>query len=250
MIGPLAQLRLAAALLTRLPVGGSSAWAEGAIGRSAWAFPLIGAALGLATALVQTLALGSGLPPVLAALLAIGALVALTGALHEDGLADTADALGTARERARALEIMRDSRIGTFGALALGLVTATRIAALAALASASLVPALVGAATLSRLSMVWLMAALPAARADGLGAAAGRPGRAGTLLATALGMAITSLAAGPIAAAAALVVAVALTALLGRWFRRRLGGHTGDTLGATQQLVEAALLTAWVAGGG
>ena len=247
MIGPLAQLRIAAGLLTRLPVGAAQAWPDGAVARAAWAFPLVGAALGLAAALVQALGLWSGLPPVLAAILAVGLLVVATGALHEDGLADTGDALGTARQRARALEIMRDSRIGTFGALALGLVTASRIAAIAALATADLVPALVTAATLSRLAMVWLMAALPPARVDGLAAAAGRPDRRVVMLASGVGVAIAAVVAGPLAAASQVLVAAALAALLARWFQQRLGGHTGDTLGATQQLVEAALLIAWVA---
>lgn len=249
MTGPVAQLRVAVAFLTRLPVGGAGAWPDGAIGRAAWAFPLVGALLGLGAALVQTLGLASGLPPVLAAILTTALLAVVTGALHEDGLADTADALGSVRDRARALEIMRDSRIGTFGALALGFVTATRIAATAALPLPGLVPAMVAAATLSRLAMVWLMAALPAARADGLGAAAGRPGPTVVVIATALGAALTALASGPIAAAGPILLAAALAILLGTWFRRRLGGQTGDTLGATQQLVEAAVLVAWVMAG-
>jgi adenosylcobinamide-GDP ribazoletransferase len=247
--GPVAQLRIALGLLTRLPVALGTPWADGAVARAAWAFALVGAGLGVTAALVQAIGLWAGLPPVLAAVVTVGAMILVTGALHEDGLADTADALGMARERARALEIMRDSRIGTFGALALGLVTAIRVIAIAALAPSSLVPALVGAAALSRLAMVWLLAALPAARADGLSARAGRPGTAAVLLATALGVTITALAAGALAATAQLITAALLTALLGGWFRRRLGGHTGDTLGATQQLVEAALLTAWLAAG-
>lgn len=246
MSGLVAELRIAFGLLTRIPVEHGAGWPSDGLARAAWAFPLVGASVGLAAAIVAALGAWIGLPPSLAALAAVAGMVALTGALHEDGLADTADALGTPRDRARALAIMRDSRIGTFGALALGLTTAARVGALAALPSAAVLPALVGACSLSRLAMVWLMIALPAARADGLAASAGRPNAGRGVAAGAIGVAAALAAGGLANTMAQLALTVLLTWLLRAWFRQRLGGHTGDTLGATQQIVEAALLILWV----
>ncbi|MEL6316326.1 MAG: adenosylcobinamide-GDP ribazoletransferase, partial [Pseudomonadota bacterium] len=129
-----ADLAAAAALLTRAPVPVDHAHAGRRGARAAWAWPVVGAALGGAAAAALAGGLALGLPPGPAAAAALAALVLATGALHEDGLADLADGLGGGRDRARALEIMRDSRIGAFGAAALLLAFLARWSALAALA--------------------------------------------------------------------------------------------------------------------
>ena len=126
------ELRMAFLTLSRLPVGRIRGEAP-AMGASAWAWPLVGATIGLIAAIVDCAALRAGLPPFLAAALAILALVLATGGLHEDGLADLADGFWGGRDAARRLEIMRDSRIGSYGALALGFSLLIRVGALASL---------------------------------------------------------------------------------------------------------------------
>jgi adenosylcobinamide-GDP ribazoletransferase len=232
--------KVALQFLTRLPLPGGVPWREGALAASVPLFPLIGALVGALGALAFALASWLGLPPLLAAVLAVAAQVLATGGLHEDGLADVADGLGGGRSRAEKLAIMRDPRLGSFGVLALLLVTLARIATLAALAEPGLVAsALLAAGAVSRAALPVLMTALPAARADGLAAAAGRPHpwRTGAAGAIAVLVALLLLPA----AAALLGVLTALVALLvlALLARRQLGGQTGDVLGAAQQLCEA-----------
>lgn len=221
-------------------------------------FPLVGAGVGAFGALVLWAALGVWPAPV-AVVASMAATVWLTGGFHEDGLADTCDGLGGAVSRERALEIMKDSRLGSYGALGLGLTLAGKAAALLALAAAQpavpLAAALVLAHGLSRAATVGLLVALPYggdaahAKAKPLAQRVGAGG-----LVVALGWALV-LAAGAVAAGwpvsrvvAAAAAAGAVTLLCGRWLRRRLGGYTGDTLGATQQWSELAMLLALAAG--
>lgn len=131
----IADLRMAASFVTILPVASSKSAADGAIARSTWALPVAGLMVGLAGALVYKVSSRFGLTPNLAALLTLAATALITGALHEDGLADTADGLGGGRTRERKLEIMRDSRIGTYGVCALILSFGLRWSALAAIAN-------------------------------------------------------------------------------------------------------------------
>lgn len=230
-------LASAFALLTRLPVPAHRP--QGA--RSAWAWPLVGAVVG---GIAASVALGAGmlgLPPgpVAALVLAVQALV--TGALHEDGLADTADGLMGGRTRERRLEIMKDSRIGSFGALALVLVTLARWSALAALVGAGAFAAIIAAAALSRAPMAALMAALPNARPSGLSHHVGRPSGGTAALACALALGVGLLSTGLGAVLMALCAAPLILALASA-ARARIGGQTGDILGASQQLTEAAAL--------
>jgi adenosylcobinamide-GDP ribazoletransferase len=156
---------------------------------------------------------------------AVGAATVITGGLHLDGLADTADALG-AHTRERALEIMRDSRIGTFGAAALALDLILKVGAIAQLLPAGgTLAALVAAGAVSRASSVVLVRWLPYARADGTGRVLNRPSRAAVAVA-----AVISLPFAPVIAA------------LGLAYRRWLGGVTGDTLGAAIELTETLAL--------
>lgn len=239
---------------SRLPVP-ALAWESDPHGRPDFAamarmLPLTGAILGSAGAAVLAAALLFGLGPWLSATLAIAALTLITGAFHEDGLADTADAFGGA-SRERRLEIMRDSRIGSFGAAALILAFALRIAALATLAERldilSLAAAVIVAAAVSRIAALVVFAALPPARLDGTAYALGQPSAATLAIAAALtaalafGLALAT-ALPFAAAAAALLLPAAVAAIMTGVSGKLVGGHTGDLGGATQQLAEIAAL--------
>lgn len=239
--------KVALAFLTRLPVRPDRPWEGKDLAVSVAMFPLVGLLVGVLGALAYAAATALGLPPLLAALLAIAALACATGALHEDGLADIADGLGGAT-RARRLEIMRDPRVGSFGVVALVLTLLARAGALAALAGpAEVAAALVGAAALSRALLPPAMLALPQARADGLAARAGRPHparvAAGAAIALLIALLLLPVGVAAIASAAA-ALAGAMVALLAL---RRVGGITGDVLGAIQQLAEIAFLFGVVA---
>lgn len=238
-------LPAALGLLTRLPVpvDGTRAMARGAA--AAWAYPLAGATVGALAGAVHGLALWLGLPQALAAGLAVGALVIITGALHEDGLADTADGLWGGWTRERRLEIMRDSRIGSYGVVALVLVIGLRTGALAALPPAWVWLALVGGGALSRAAMVGVWAMLPPARPDGLSATTGQPRTRTAWLALGLGVGAAALTCG-MAGALAATVGLGGAAVVGLVARTKIGGQTGDVLGAAQQVAETATLLALV----
>lgn len=234
-------LALAVGLLTRLPVPVQDA-TRGS--RAAWAWPLAGAVLGGLSALAGGAAMALGLPAPVAALVALGALVMLSGGLHEDGLADTADGLWGGWTRQRRLEIMRDSRIGSYGVIALVLSLGLRAVALAPIFAAgalAALAALIVAAMVSRAAMAGVMAALPHARADGLAQAQGRPPLATVLLAAALAS-VTAVALGGMAGVAAAGAAALAALVVARVAQDRIGGQTGDILGAAQQVAEIAAL--------
>lgn len=258
----LADLRLALMLLTRLPLpaGKSTSPDDGAVARAAWIFPVVGLLVGSAGGGVFMLASYLGLGMASAALLAMGTQVLLTGALHEDGLADTADGFGGGRSRERKLEIMRDSRIGTYGVVALVLILALRFTALQDIASnllsisdeleeaagqnSAVIIALIAAGALSRAAMAVVWYLLPPARSDGLAAGSGAVSF-GSAVAAALIAALIAFAALPgfafiVACGAAAVLAVAVAALA-QW---QIRGHTGDVLGAAQQVAEVGVLLA------
>ncbi|MCC7321855.1 MAG: adenosylcobinamide-GDP ribazoletransferase [Rubellimicrobium sp.] len=246
-----ADIPAALGLLTRIPVpvDGARAAARGAA--AAWAWPVAGLAVAALAALGAGGALAAGLAPAVAAGVALAVQAAATGAMHEDGLADSIDGLWGGATRDRRLEIMKDSRTGSYGVIALILSFGLRWSALAAiLAQPGWGGALLAVAALSRAGMAALASALPPARPGGLGARVGRPAPATT--ATAIGLAALAaiLAAGPGAAGAALAMAGALT-LWALIARARIGGQTGDILGAGQQIAETAglLLLAAAAGG-
>jgi adenosylcobinamide-GDP ribazoletransferase len=179
----------------------------------------------------------------LAAVLAVAAQVLLTGGLHEDGLADVADGFGGGRSRADKLRIMRDPRLGSFGALALVLALLARIAALIALAGPALAgAALVAAGAVSRAGLPAIMASLPPARDDGLAAGAGRPHPLRAAAAAAIGALLAFALLPPGAAAGGLIGAAGALLLIAHLARRQLGGYTGDVLGAAQQLAEIGFL--------
>ncbi|SNS46649.1 adenosylcobinamide-GDP ribazoletransferase [Tropicimonas sediminicola] len=237
---PLADVALATALLTRLPVPVPAEHASTRGAAAAWAYPLAGLPVALAAGGLALGLMALGLPPAFAAGMALAVQVVLTGAMHEDGLADSADGLWGGWTRERRLEIMKDSRIGSYGVLALVLAIGLRWSLLAALGPLLLAP-LLGAALLSRAAMTGVMAALPNARTDGLSRSIGRPGAGAAVLAMALALGLSLALLGPQAlllAALAGLASLACAALA----RAKLGGQTGDILGATQQVAEIVTL--------
>ncbi|MBB4064540.1 adenosylcobinamide-GDP ribazoletransferase [Gellertiella hungarica] len=236
--------------LSRLPVPGHHFEGDdGRMEKTPEGFALSGVVISALPALVLYLA-GHAEAPLLAAAIAVGLLVLLTGALHEDGLGDTADGLGGGRNRERALEIMKDSRIGTYGALALGLSLLVRVSALSALITeaspAAAALALAGSAALSRSAMVWHWRHLPPAKADGVAARVGVPTGAALRMAVGTGLAAFLLLTLPVLSLPAVAVTVlagfGATFLFTIHIGRRLAGHTGDTIGATQQISDMVLL--------
>ncbi|WP_413874682.1 adenosylcobinamide-GDP ribazoletransferase [Albidovulum sp.] len=233
------ELRLAFLLLTRLPVRPIPGEAP-AMAASSWAWPIVGLVVGGISALVCLLALALGLPPAMAAILALAAAVLVTGGMHEDGLADLADGFGGGRTRERKLEIMRDSRIGSYGVIALVLALGFRATAIVALiGGGGSVFTLAALAAGSRAVLPAAIALMPAARGDGLGRAAAGidpvPARAaaaiGFLCLMPLGIGTAVVTAAAIAFAALVVARLAM---------RQIGGQTGDVLGAMQHLAECA----------
>lgn len=213
--------------------------------------PFAALIIALPAALILMLAHGLGLPPLLSSILALAALVATTGAFHEDGLADCADGLGGGMTVERKLEIMKDSRIGTFGGAALFLSLAARIAALSAIV-ASAGPeagalALLAVAAIARLCGLGPLALLPPARTEGAAYAAQRPAPGPLAIGAICGLAIAILTLGEagfglatvlLACALALAAALAMAAIA----QRQIGGQTGDIAGAAEQLAEIAFL--------
>ncbi|MGE0151819.1 MAG: adenosylcobinamide-GDP ribazoletransferase [Reyranellaceae bacterium] len=211
-------------------------------------FAPAGAAVGLMVGVLLLALQGLGLPGLVCAFLALGGGLLLTGALHEDGLADCADALG-ARERERALAIMRDSRAGSFGVLALVLSLALRASALVALPGGVALAALIGAHAFSRGALAIALERLDPLRGEGLGATAGQPDSRQALLSLGIGAGLLLLACLFFAKLGVGLFALVLggLALLAAMelARRRFGGQTGDVLGGIQQCVEIATLVAF-----
>jgi adenosylcobinamide-GDP ribazoletransferase len=211
-------------------------------------FAVAGAVVGLIVGLVFLVLHGLGLPGLICAFLALATSLILTGALHEDGLADCADALG-ARERERSLAIMRDSRIGTFGVLALVVSTGLRVSALVALPSGVALAALIGAHAFSRGALAIALDRLAPLRGEGLGATAGKPQSQQAMLSLAIGAGVLLLACLFFAKIGVGFFALVLGGLAGlaalELARRRFGGQTGDILGAIQQCIEIATLIAF-----
>jgi adenosylcobinamide-GDP ribazoletransferase len=207
-----------------------------------WAYPLVGAAIGAIGGAVYGIAHSLSVPPALAAICALVAIVLATGAMHEDGLADFADGLaGDTKERS--LSIMRDHQIGTYGVIALMLSLAMRGAAITLIAEPyAVMAALIGAGGASRLSAVLIMTALPPARRDGLSASVGSPtaGLAGITLWLTFMIAWLVL---PFGVSLLLILSAIVSAIvLGRVALVRLGGQTGDVLGASSQICECLAL--------
>lgn len=237
--------------LTRCPVpawvGHDPSWLNAC---ARW-FVLVGGFVGAAGAAVLWAA-SWGWPPMVAAILCVLATVWITGAFHEDGLADTFDALGGAVSRERALSIMKDSRIGTYGAVALVLILGLRVAMVSALAARSVpwaAAALIGSHAMGRGASVVVLCSLPYAgdiehaKAKPLATSVSRTSALVALMTVvAVALALGSMCGHLAAWAAALACVAAVAAGMRGWLQRRLGGYTGDTLGAVEQLGEVTAL--------
>jgi adenosylcobinamide-GDP ribazoletransferase len=194
--------------------------------------------VGLVGGLVYAVCLRLGLGAVVAAIWAVAAQLWLTGALHEDGLADTADGFGGGADRASKLAIMRDSRIGAYGAIALMLVLGLRVAVIASHGAVAAIWGLVAAGASGRAALVLLLWRLPAARADGVAAGLQKPSVWSVAISTAVAVLIA------FCVDLRLIVAAGVAGVGAGWLaRRQIGGYTGDVLGASEQLVETAVLS-------
>jgi adenosylcobinamide-GDP ribazoletransferase len=246
-------LQSALGFATRLPLPATAP--SPPLVRALRMLPLVGAIVGTLAAVVYLLGTAVGLQPALAAVVALAFQAWVTGALHEDGLADFADGVGGGSSRERKLAIMRDSRVGTFGALTLVFVVLGKVLALGEAGTVSgqlAVTALITAGVLSRLAPVLLLHRLPPARLEGLSYRVGCPDRETATEAVVYALAIAGLLGLAIGDAGTLLL-VLIAAVIGYWAveavsRRQLGGQTGDAAGTAQQIVELAVLLAFAAG--
>jgi adenosylcobinamide-GDP ribazoletransferase len=245
MIRELRLFLVAVQFLTRIPTPHLEDLPADWLARSGKYFPFVGALVGGLSALVLVGAHVVWRSGPLPALLALAASVLLTGALHQDGLADTVDAFGGGRSREQRLAIMKDPRLGTYGALAVGFTVAIKVAALSILpvqlAAAGLVCAHAGART----AAVWTMSFLPyAAEQDASKVDAPHRGLHAWELAVTLAfaLALSVLLMRPVAGIACVATAALASSLAARASRARIGGHTGDVLGAVEQIYELFFL--------
>jgi adenosylcobinamide-GDP ribazoletransferase len=249
------QIRLffiALQFFTRLPipswVGFEADWLQ----HASRYFPLVGCVVGAIAAAVYYAA-ALVLPAPVAAVLSTAASIYITGAFHEDGFADACDGLGGGLTRERALEIMKDSRVGAYGAIGIVCMLAAKLSALAALPPHRAVAALLLAHPLSRLAATSLIWKLEYVRGEGKAKPLAHRMTNAEFAIAALGACLPAallVAAGwstPLAILAAVAGTLAATLWLGRLFVRRLGGYTGDCLGAVQQLAEALIYVAMLA---
>jgi adenosylcobinamide-GDP ribazoletransferase len=238
----LRSFRSAVAFLTIVPIADASGDPGDRLGRAY--FPAVGAVIGLAAGCVFVLA-SALVSPFVAAVAAVATGALLTGGLHLDGLADSADGLRGA-DRERRLEIMRDPRIGSFGAIALALVLLGDVAALSAMTPARAFAGLIAAGALSRLAMLAVVALLPYARSAGLGTAARGQHRVLDLVVGCLLTVIACALDARRSLVAALLVSLT-TVVVARLARRRIGGATGDVYGACAEVGQLAALLAFAA---
>lgn len=243
MGGITTDIRTGLAFCTRLPLPFGESPAKANLAQAVWTFPVIGAGIGAAGGLVYWLGYGAGSSSFVAATLAVTATVLITGCLHEDGLADTADGFGGGGTKERKLEIMRDSRSGAYGVVALLLSILLRVGAIASLVDPGLAAAaLIAAHAGARAAMPLFMAAVPNARQDGLAAEAGTPSQGSVLAAVLLGLLALVVCLGfGTALVATLLVVVGLW-LMARLSLKQIGGQTGDVLGAVEQVSEILIL--------
>ena len=246
--GVVRDLRIGLLFATRLPLPHPGPIGGADIARASWSLPVVGMLIGLLGALVYWIAFRFNLPPLVGAALAVTATLAVTGCLHEDGLADTFDGFGGSG-RERKLEIMRDSRIGTYGACALIMSLLLRVGALASLAGPRRVAlALIAAHAGARALLPLFLRLVPPARSDGLAADAGRPPPSSVLIAAVLGFVLLLWSLGTARSLVALLLLLVVLGVMRRLCLRQIGGQTGDAAGALEQINEIVVLLTAVAG--
>jgi adenosylcobinamide-GDP ribazoletransferase len=234
--------KMAVGFLTRLPVPHPDGAGPANFARAYRLFPVVGALIGLAIGLFCLALRQAGVPDLAATALALGAGALLTGALHEDGLADVADGFGGGRDVEARLAIMRDSRIGTYGATALLVSFATKFSALAAIPDGYVVQSLIVAHALARGVLPALALNLPYARQDGLARTSGQPDATMVAIAGSVALLIALLSLPWLEALWAVVAAGISGIVVARLALRQIGGQTGDVLGAAEQVAETAIL--------
>jgi adenosylcobinamide-GDP ribazoletransferase len=234
--------KTAVAFLTRLPMPHPDGAMPANFVRAHRMFPVVGALIGAAVGLLCLGLRHIGVPDLAAAAMALGGSAILTGALHEDGLADVADGFGGGRDPATKLEIMRDSRLGTYGAMILLVSFAAKLSALAVIPDSHVVQSLIAAHALARGVLPLMSLNMPYARKDGLARNAGQPDPATAALAAIIALAIALLSLSWSSALWAALVA-GLSGLGMAWLaQRQIGGQTGDVLGGAEQVGETAIL--------
>ncbi|MCC6159633.1 MAG: adenosylcobinamide-GDP ribazoletransferase [Deltaproteobacteria bacterium] len=244
--GALRHALVAFQFLTRIPMPRDLNPSPGDLGRATGWFPVVGVVVGALIAAVGSAAMGIGLSPGIAAVIAVGFGLVVTGSFHEDGLADSADAFGGGWNREQVLTIMHDSRIGSYGSGAVTLLFAARLAALWSIDPAAWTASLIAAHTVARWTSVHLLHTKEYARRDGEAPGFGKPivdGMSGASFwfATVVTTVVAVFAFG-LAGFVTLVAALVLSELWGRYCRRRIGGITGDALGAVNVAVEVFTL--------
>jgi adenosylcobinamide-GDP ribazoletransferase len=241
---------LALGFLTRLPVSAIDP-GDRKLLRAGWCFPLVGVVVGAVGAVAVWIAYSVGLPLMVCGLGALAGTALLTGALHEDGLADLADGFGGGRDKASKIAIMRDSRIGTYGVLALILVTGLKAAAIASLVlSAGVVSACIALIVVhacARGLILPVALLLQSASGDGLGEMAGKPKLSTVQVSLGISAALLLIMLPAFTAVIAAAAGCAVVAVIALLARRHIGGYTGDVLGAVEQAAEVAILLALAA---
>lgn len=230
-------------LLTRIPVKWDKISPDHPpnMHRCLWAYPFVGMLLGSITAIVYFGFSLTTIPSSVAVVITLCFLIFLTGAFHEDGLADTADGFGGGHDKQAKLEIMRDSRIGTYGGLALIAAFLIKIFALIELSQTEVIKILIIAAVYSRLMILIMLILLEPAREDSLSTQSGKPSGNILLFAIAGSLFVAGLIINVRVALIMFVVAVTITYLFSRLARRQVGGYSGDILGASQQISEITI---------
>lgn len=232
-------LRAALSFLTVLPVANADGSPGERLGRAY--FPAIGAVVGFVTWLVFTV-MSSVTSPLLAAACAVGVLCVLTGAIHLDGLADTADGMFNRGDLAKRLEVMRDPRLGSYGVTAIAVTLIVAVAAIASMSTTRALAALVIAGALSRLATLYVIAFVPYVRASGLGVAVWDANHRVTDLVIGSALAAIVCLLDWRRALVAVVVVALITISLAALAKRRLGGATGDICGAAAELSQLGVL--------
>ncbi len=245
--GWIADIVVALNFLTRIPVQPGFLFDMSALTTACRCFPLIGVLIGGLSATIFLIAYFTGLPLLLAALLCVATQILLTGALHEDAIGDVADGFGGGTTREKKLEIMRDSRVGTYAVVMLILMIGMKVVAISSFENPFLgFSAILAASVCSRGAMVWAMHLMPTARKDGLGAKAGKPALTSALWALVFTVLIPLIVLDPFLASIGLLAAFLAALILGFIAYRQIGGQSGDVLGSIQQISELGFLLALV----
>ncbi len=240
------RFRAALSFLTVVPAGGRID--EEDLAASVFFYPVVGLLLG-GVAASGVFLLGDVFPPALTALLTVALVAVCTGGFHLDGLADTADGLGSARSRERMLAIMRDSHIGVMGMLALFFVLGVKVVALAGMPTSRMAATALCMPVTGRVAILLMMNLLPYARDEGCAAVFYRQKSPRiALTAGLLGLLVVGAGSGALHGLVAVGAALVVTLLLAWYCRRAIGGATGDTLGAACELAEAVVALVMAAG--